>query len=143
MTNMWKTIQTSLEKAWQRGKSHLQGRRGTIFTISHNSMGLALSWLSVENETGSTDILWTDVTSILAYKRDCFTVDQIRMYINLNDNTATELTEDMQGWEGLLKKLPEYLPGCKQADEWWAAVAFPAFDANVTTLYKREKQSVA
>lgn len=105
-------------------------------------MGLKLSWLSMANETGSTDIIWTEVASILAYRRDCFAVDQIRLYINLSDKTAIELTEDMQGWEDLLKKLSEYLPGCKQADEWWAAVAFPAFDANVTSLYEREEQSI-
>ena len=54
--------------------------------------------------------------------------------ICLNDNTEVEINEEMKGWEPLMRKLPEYLPGCKEFDEWFDVVAQPPFKENLTVI---------
>jgi hypothetical protein len=94
----------------------------------------------MENDTGSMRLLWPDVMSVYVFKRDCLTIDQIRMSIQTNHNTSVELTEHMSGWDELLKKLPEYLPGAETEASWWAAVAFPPFEPNLKLIYQRANE---
>ena len=98
---------------------------------------MKVSWLTPENEIGERAIEWQAVVSIFAFKRDLFAVDLICLCVNMNDDTAVEVAEDMKGWEALAMKLPEYLPGCKKFEQWFEAVAIPAFKPNVTEIYQR------
>lgn len=93
----------------------------------------------MENERGEKAIVWRDTISIHAYKRDVFAVDLICLCIVSSGEDAVEIDEEMQGWDELIKKLPDYLTGCKKFEEWFETVAFPAFELNLTEIYKRAK----
>ena len=134
---MWRAIQLYFHRMKERRKSFREGRTKNIFTLEHDLEGLKVSWLTIENESGTTEIVWSDVGQILAFKRDCFAYDKICLAIGLNDDTAFEINENMDGWEELIKKLPDYLPGCKAMEEWWLDIQTPAFELNLTTIYQR------
>ena len=80
---------------------------------------------------------WSDVTQVVAFKRDCFTVDNIRLAFEIDGEVVVEIHEDMAGWTDLLDALPGNLPGALPLEVWWAKVAFPPFELCLTTLYTR------
>lgn len=83
---------------------------------------------------------WTDVIQVAAYKKDCFAVDLICTEFLLISEASLEINEEMVGWEELMTKLPEYLPGCRSFDAWFLPVAQPAFAPNYTVLFRRNDQ---
>jgi hypothetical protein len=98
---------------------------------------MKLSWLTMENEQGELVLRWKDIVKLEAFKRDCFAVDLICLAMCLNDNTEVEINEEMNGWQPLMRKLPEYLSGCEKFDEWFDVVAQPPFKENLTIIYRR------
>ena len=98
---------------------------------------MSVSWLTIENEKGSRLLRWDETISIKAFKRDLYTVDRICLVIGLRDGSGIEVDEEMSGWDSLVQKLPEYLPGCKSFGEWFEVVAFPAFQLNMTSIFDR------
>lgn len=97
---------------------------------------MTLSWLGVENDRGEIVIAWRDVVRVEAFKRDLYAVDLICLTVLLRNSKAVEINEEMEGWETLVDKLPEYLPGCQKFEKWFQVVAFPAFKPNNTTIYQ-------
>ena len=98
---------------------------------------MKLSWLTLEDEKGERTLAWCEVVSIDAFKRDLYGVDLICLAVSLKDDSAVEINEEMSGWDSLVEKLPEYLSGCTTFGEWFEAVAFPAFQLNITAIYQR------
>lgn len=82
-------------------------------------------------------MVWDDAISIKAFKRDIWAVDLICLVIELSNGGGIEVNEEMGGWDSLVQKLPEYLPGCKTFGEWFETVAFPAFHPNLTSIFER------
>ncbi len=83
-------------------------------------------------------VAWTEVSAVVAYKRDCFAFDKI--YVALADaagNVRVHISEEDAGYQILIGELPKYLPGCPAPDEWFLGVAVPAFERNWTELYRR------
>jgi hypothetical protein len=109
-----------------------------LFEITHNESHLNISWLTIENEKGNRLLTWDETISIKAFKRDLFAVDRICLVIELKDGVGIEVDEEMAGWDSLVQKLPEYLPGCKTFGEWFDIVAFPAFQLNMTPIFERD-----
>ena len=134
---MFGAIKKYLGKVQQRGRSYREGRRGTVYEIVHDGNHMTVSWLTLENEKGSRSLTWDEVISINAFKRDLLVVDRICVGIELRDGSEIEVDEEMNGWDSLVQKLPEYLPGCKTFGEWFQAVAFPAFQLNMTVIFER------
>lgn len=134
---MLKSVLGYFGRVRQRAKSYREGRRVTVYTLSHDASGLKINWLTVENETSQRDVGWSEVGSIYLFKRDLLVVDQICMALNMRNGEAVEINEEMKGWDELVKELPQYLPGCQTMGEWFQKVAFPAFADNVTLIYER------
>jgi hypothetical protein len=82
-------------------------------------------------------IFWEDVVRVVAFKRDCFTVDCICMSITTLDGTTAEVNEEMEGWSDLTEALPHYLCGSRTVGEWFSRVAFPAFALNETVIFEK------
>jgi hypothetical protein len=83
-------------------------------------------------------LAWEQITAVYAYKRDCWTVDQISLILGDDDRrTWIEVTEEDEGYQSLVGELPRHLPGCQAMAEWWPNVAFPPFETNKTNLYSR------
>ena len=108
-----------------------------MYEIVHDENHMSVSWLTMENEKGSRLLTWDETISIKAFKRDLYAVDRICLLIGLKDGSGIEVDEEMSGWDSLVQKLPEYLPGCKSFGEWFQVVAFPAFQLNMTPIFDR------
>jgi hypothetical protein len=80
---------------------------------------------------------WSEIARIFAFKRDCWTVDSIRMWVELGASRAIEISESMSGWKEFVKALPVHVPGALSEEEWFSKVAFPAFELCMTELYPR------
>ncbi|MEP7212972.1 MAG: hypothetical protein ABI791_07850 [Acidobacteriota bacterium] len=81
-------------------------------------------------------VKWRDVESVFAYKSDLFTVDLICMIVEKQDSKVVNMHEDMDGWREFVDVLPNHLHGCRKFDDWFFAVAFPAFETNPIQIYK-------
>ena len=80
------------------------------------------------------NLIWNEVFSIVAYKRDFLTEDQICIRFQCGD-AVHEVNEDMEGFDSLTSMLPEVFPDI--LPEWREAVVQPAFAPQVTLLWKR------
>ena len=140
-TNVGKAsvLSSWLRDAGQRAKSLWQGRRGTVYELSHDPAGLSLSWTTVANKRGQASLSWSHVISVRAFKRDLYAVDLICLGFEKMDGSTLEVNEEMQGWDTLVERLPAYLTGFPPHAAWFRDVAVPAFKANMTVLYDRSR----
>jgi hypothetical protein len=83
---------------------------------------------------------WQEITTIIAYKRDCITVDLICMAIE-DELRAIEINEEDAGWEEFIRAAEVNLPGSVPVDIWWPAVSQPPFSTSQTTLYRKQQPS--
>ena len=126
----------------QHYKSHRDGRRKTVYEILHDADHLSVFWLTGKNESGNKSFQWDDAIRLTVFKRDLFAVDRICLEIELKNGESIEVDEEMKGWDSLVQKLPEYLPGCKSFGEWFEVVAFPAFELNATRIFERVAEKI-
>ena len=125
----------------ERRRSHSVRRQRTVFSIFHNANALKLSLRGPSHDNGDIVVAWRDTIRIEVFKRDLFAVDLICLTIILKDDRPLEVDEEMNGWESLVEKLQEYLPGCQTLEVWFPTVAFPAFKTNRTVIYSRAEES--
>jgi hypothetical protein len=104
MTNMKKFYRN----IWERIKSRWQGRRNTVYEIESNSSGMTVQWLTMENTKGESKIIWSDVVSAKAFKRDFFYMDCICLEFALASGRLFEVSEEMNGWKELISMLPNH-----------------------------------
>jgi len=82
------------------------------------------------------ELPWTAVEEIRAFKRDLFSTDLICLaFKREGKDDYIEVHEEMVGYHDLLEALPNRLPGFTLA--WFLDVAFPAFETNHRTIWKR------
>jgi hypothetical protein len=79
---------------------------------------------------------WQGVTTMIAYKRDCFAYDMICLAI-ADASIAVEIREEDDGWDAFIRAAEKNLPGSVPVDTWWPAVAQPPFATNTTTVYRK------
>jgi hypothetical protein len=136
---MLERVKSYLHRVAERQKTYRQRGRRTVYNIYHNANAMKLSWLGLEqNDRGEIVIAWQDTVRVEAFKRDLYAVDLICLDFVLNDNKAVEINEEMEGFDSLVNKLPEYLPGCQKFEQWFLVVAIPAFKENNTVIYQRD-----
>lgn len=81
-----------------------------------------------------TQVVWTSVLEVFAYKEDRFTFDDICLGFRVNaDGTYWMISEDYIGYQALLDELKRRYDGIRT--DWFSEVAFPAFATNRTTLW--------
>jgi hypothetical protein len=109
------------------------------YSIHYDEHGISQISKSDEQE-GSVRILWTEITDVVAFKKDCFTVDQIRILIgSQNQKKWIEITEDDQGFENLI----DHLPGCLSTGYWMEEVMFPPFVPQTKVLFHQPEAEIA
>src|SRR3954452_2512725 len=133
----WLTFKQLVQLVKERYKSHRDGRGKTVYELLHDADRLSVSWLTGKNESGNRSFQWDDAIVLTAFKRDLYVVDRICLEFELKDREIIEVDEEMKGFDSLVQKLPEYLPGCKSFGEWFEVVAFPAFKLNTTQIFER------
>jgi hypothetical protein len=94
---------------------------------------------SVQTGPGTqTEVHFSDVKEIFAFKRDMFSVDLICLgFRTSEDGSYCEVSEEMSGYEELLGLLNERF-GIKLED-WFSKVAFPAFETKLTTIWGQSR----
>src|ERR1041385_444514 len=84
----------------------------------------------------SSELPWSEVEEVHAYKRDLFATDLICLaFKRSGKDEYYEVHEEMAGYHDLLQVLPSRLP--EFSSEWFPAVAFPAFKTNHQIIWKR------
>ena len=106
-----------------------------------DSVSLTTLWTSKNPpaELRRQQIYWSDISEIWVYKKDCFSVDQIRMLLRAN-HCIIEISEDVEGWQGLMDQLHILLPGSTAWAEWFLKTFHPAYASNVTKIYDRNEK---
>lgn len=123
-----------------------------LFTIEFTESGVHLTeklypifklwaWLRGKNGDNISEMSWSEVERVFVYKTDAYTVDVICMAFVSESGKVLEISERMRGWQYQIEELPNYLPGCKPFAEWFMEVAFPAFETNMTEIYKKNVES--
>lgn len=138
---MLEVFKPYLHRVGERQKSSRPGRRNTVYTIFTNPNAMRLSWRNIDNDSGDLVIAWQETVAVKAFKRDLYSADLICIAFLSMDNRTVEIDEEMGGWESLVEKLHEYLPGCQKFEEWFSVVAFPTFKPNTTAIYQRKDNS--
>jgi hypothetical protein len=112
-------------------------RAGKHFEINCDDSGVALISTPPRSEP-PLQLRWEQIKAVFAYKRDCYTVDQIRLILrNDVEMTWMEVTEDDVGFKVLIVELARRLPGFPNVYDWWDKVAQPPFETQWTALYRR------
>ena len=132
---MTSKISSWLHDVQERIKSLSKGRKGTVYEISYDDQTVTLTWLTLENRTGKISFEFSNVRSVICYKRDLFAVDLICTDFVLKEGNPVLLHEEMNGWEELMKSLTTRLPGSMPFEQWWSKVAFPAFEVKLLEIY--------
>ena len=99
--------------------------------------GLSVEQFCLDNATVALRPIcrfsWREVSRILGFKRDLYSVDMICIAFVLRDTTV-EINEEMEGFESIVRGFEAHFPGLKT--EWWNTVAFPPFATNWTTIWE-------
>ena len=104
-------------------------RRAKAAVVSIDASGVRL---------GDAVVGWETIDRVVAYKRDCYTVDLICLaFIDGDGVVLLDVDESATGYQELVDGMPQYLAGCLSMGEWFMEVAFPAFEVNATELYRR------
>jgi hypothetical protein len=87
-------------------------------------------------EIREVQLSWKNIRRVIAYKNDCFSIDQIRLEFFGKDELSLLVTEDMKDWGYLMEVLPRVLPGFPAEAQWFPMIAQPPFATNLTVLYE-------
>jgi len=85
-------------------------------------------------------IKWKEITTIIAFKKDCFSCDLICLAI-ADNLTVVEINEEDAGWDAFIQAAQKNLPGLVPAHNWWPVVAQPPFATNSTTIYQKDQSA--
>ncbi len=110
--------------------------RSTRLSISLQETGFQLQSMDQAAEAGRF-FEWQEITTITAYKRDCFAYDLTCLAIGDASSAAVEINEQDIGWDTFIRAVSQKLPGSVPVDIWWPAVAQPPFATNQTTIYRK------
>ena len=113
-----------------------QGRTGTVGELIANDTGLAVKWITLDNESAEISIRWDQMTSVVTYKRDEFTTDCICLAFEVAGRWY-EIHEGMNGWHEAMEAIPSQLPGFPPKEEWLNEVAQPPFALNKKELWRK------
>jgi len=115
-------------------------------TLENSRSGTLLTdadCLRIKNDNGgSSQLRWSEVEEVHAFKRDLFSTDQICLVFKKSGKEEYyETHEEMVGYHDLLELLPSRLPKFTLA--WFPMVVFPAFKTNHQIIWKRSPIKIA
>jgi hypothetical protein len=104
--------------------------------VTQSISGVRVTSTNIDGDSKVKEITWAEVVEVVAYKRDCFSVDQMCVAL-VGHEDVLEVSEGMNGWNELLDSFAEYLPGCRSKDTWYPEVMRPPFKENRTIIFSR------
>jgi hypothetical protein len=138
MHNLSHPISETIRRFLKRTKARFAGLPELSYSLEFDENHIVVTTKPCDKDARVEGIRWKDVERVYAYKKDCVTVDQIRMELLDHEGKGVVFTEEMPGWEAVVKALPLRLPACLRSDEWFRIVAVSAFKQNMTLLYERK-----
>lgn len=104
-------------------------RRKNVLELRSGESGLEYR----ENGQVKWSAAWSDISRVIAYQTDAFTVDTRWLRFE-TDGSSLDVNEDTPGYYALESAVPDFLrvrPG------WFAEVVRTAFERNETLVYDR------
>jgi hypothetical protein len=105
-------------------------------TVLLTDVGISVTSSNADGKSKIEVINWAKIEKVIAYKRDCYGFDLMCLAVGGAEN-AFEITEEMQGWNELLDRAPDYLPEWRRKADWYQEVMLPAFKENRTIIFSR------
>lgn len=119
-----------IRAGWDRLSARRMARRGVL--------SCAGAGIRLRDGAREEVLAWEKIDRVFAYKRDCYTVDLICIsFVDREGQVLLEVDEGWVGYQELIDQLPQHLEGCLSMGEWFMQVAFPAFEVNLSELYRR------
>jgi hypothetical protein len=112
-----------------------QAELETLGDFSYNETGFCVD-LNCEVEK----YLWQEIKSIIAYKRDDYTVDTICLDIYFQNKSCLTITENTSGWYQFINYLGKNV--LLNDDNWQVKIILPAFATNLTLLYDKQSRTL-
>jgi len=81
---------------------------------------------------------WTDIKTLVAYKEDCMTYDEIYLRILFNDRQLFLISEQTPGWFKFNDLLKTNIPSIN--NHWDFDITQPAFAHNLTVIFDKENR---
>ena len=110
------------------------------FELSFDERGLRVRRLTFLNRAEEHSLLWREIISAKAYKRDLLTVDRVCIAFEKATGEWFEINEDMKGWLALLPEMKINLEGFLPMEEWLGNVTLPPFQTNEIEIYRRNNE---
>jgi hypothetical protein len=128
------TDSNSKEFKEQTGKTFIEMYNDNgIFTFSDNGF-------TVNTNKGVNAIEWTEIKSMLGYKEDNITTDNICLDVFCDNDRSFNVTEETPGWFRFLDHSKKALPAIDKS--WEIEIATPAFETNLTVVYDRQNRTL-
>jgi hypothetical protein len=94
----------------------------------------------IKFKTHDRSIKWSDIETIIAYKRDLMTTDQICFDLFYQNSLSSTISEDTEGWSQFVNRMQEAFPQIDK--DWWGKIIHPAFKTNMTLLYDKQRRNL-
>jgi hypothetical protein len=94
-----------------------------------------------ESALAPISVKWADADAIFAFKRDMWSYDVICVDFELRDGSHVGIDEEMDGFMKIMEAASQQCAGCVKVEDWYSGIMVPAFEANLTELYRRPLQS--
>lgn len=98
----------------EAGKRGFLGRAADDWAIALHPWGISIAHTDFRpffpRGTNRQEIAWSDVTRVFASQSDNYTFDTVWITFILGNGTSVSVPEVAEGWEQLIRQLPERLP---------------------------------
>lgn len=124
----------------QAGKINEQQKTGFDKIYKDNGIfSYTETGFTISIDPKPTSIQWDEIDTLLAYKKDLLTTDEICLDMHWSGRMI-RISESTNGWYQFLERLPRNFPGIKQG--WDFDIIHPAFATNLTLLFDRKGRSM-
>ena len=95
---------------------------------------------SIKTIDGLNEVEWVNINSMIGYKEDRFTTDNICLDIFTNSGKCYKISEETAGWPGFLEHSKGAFPTIKK--DWAVEISIPPFEKNMTLVYDRQNRDL-
>jgi hypothetical protein len=110
----------------------VRGQNPTEPNVSANSRGIKI---------GETEISWSSVKRLVAYKQDTFVGDEVCILIAVSDGDLHQVTERSYGWQEVVKEIEINLQTSLPEPEWKLRVMAAGIGSGIQIFPKTPESS--
>lgn len=113
------------------------------FEEIYNDTGIfeyAEDGFTVYFEKDTLAIKWSEVKTMLGYKRDLFAYDSICLDVFCDNDKVFTINEETKGWFQFVVRSKDRFPEIDKT--WEITITDPAFETKLTLIYDRDKRNL-